>query len=139
LPQWAIWQQLTTDGTTPFTFATVGDVLTVNFWQNSTKASSLAVQLFRDSAPPEGTRIDGAANFALTTPWTWQSDTFTYTATSADLAKPLWFRLGWGSGLAQPLVDDVTASYTPIPEPSTLVLLAAGLVGLLCYAWRKRR
>jgi len=26
-----------------------------------------------------------------------------------------------------------------IPEPGTLALLAAGLVGLLCYAWRKRK
>ncbi len=26
-----------------------------------------------------------------------------------------------------------------IPEPGTLALLAAGLAGLLCYAWRKRR
>jgi len=25
------------------------------------------------------------------------------------------------------------------PEPSTLVLLAAGLLGLVCYAWRKRK
>lgn len=29
--------------------------------------------------------------------------------------------------------------YTVIPEPSTLALLATGLIGLLCYAWRKRR
>ncbi len=28
---------------------------------------------------------------------------------------------------------------TTIPEPSTLALLAAGLAGLLCYAWRKRK
>ncbi len=28
---------------------------------------------------------------------------------------------------------------TTIPEPGTLALLAAGLAGLLCYAWRKRR
>jgi hypothetical protein len=28
---------------------------------------------------------------------------------------------------------------TTIPEPGTLALLAAGLVGLLCYAWRKRK
>ncbi len=26
-----------------------------------------------------------------------------------------------------------------IPEPSTIVLLATGLIGLLCYAWRKRK
>ena len=26
-----------------------------------------------------------------------------------------------------------------VPEPSTLVLLATGLIGLLCYAWRKRK
>jgi hypothetical protein len=27
----------------------------------------------------------------------------------------------------------------PVPEPSMLFLAATGLVGLLCYAWRKRR
>ena len=27
----------------------------------------------------------------------------------------------------------------PSPEPATMVLLATGLVGLLAYAWRKRR
>ncbi len=26
-----------------------------------------------------------------------------------------------------------------VPEPGTLALLAAGLIGLLCYAWRKRK
>ncbi len=31
------------------------------------------------------------------------------------------------------------ATTNPIPEPSTLVLLAAGLAGLLAYAWRRRR
>ncbi|MCD4727633.1 MAG: PEP-CTERM sorting domain-containing protein [Pirellulales bacterium] len=33
--------------------------------------------------------------------------------------------------------DNLTV--TQIPEPGTLTLLAAGLVGLLCYAWRKRK
>jgi hypothetical protein len=26
-----------------------------------------------------------------------------------------------------------------VPEPGTLALLAAGLIGLVAYAWRKRR
>ena len=30
-------------------------------------------------------------------------------------------------------------AYAPVPEPSTFAMLAAGLVGLLAYAWRKRK
>ncbi|NLF07149.1 MAG: PEP-CTERM sorting domain-containing protein [Pirellulaceae bacterium] len=39
------------------------------------------------------------------------------------------------------LVDDIMlySGSTVIPEPSTLALLACGLLGLLAYAWRKRR
>ena len=29
--------------------------------------------------------------------------------------------------------------YYVVPEPGTLALLATGLIGLLCYAWRKRK
>ena len=28
---------------------------------------------------------------------------------------------------------------TTVPEPSVIVLLATGLLGLLAYAWRKRK
>jgi hypothetical protein len=44
-------------------------------------------------------------------------------------------------GGAGTVVDNVrvTATPTATPEPSTLVLLASGLIGLLAYAWRKRK
>ncbi len=35
--------------------------------------------------------------------------------------------------------DNVRLTSTPTPEPGVLALLAAGLAGLLCYAWRKSR
>jgi len=40
---------------------------------------------------------------------------------------------------AQAIQMLTAAGFTVVPEPSTLVLLAAGLLGLLCYAWRRRR
>jgi len=42
----------------------------------------------------------------------------------------------WNKGM-----DNVSVTLTSgeVPEPSTLVLLAAGLFGLLAYAWKKRR
>lgn len=43
---------------------------------------------------------------------------------------------GWGFDDNHNYQADFT---TAIPEPSTLFLVASGLVGLLCYAWRKRR
>lgn len=45
-----------------------------------------------------------------------------------------------GNGNGTGVYNTVAWSATvPTPEPATLVLLATGLLGLLAYAWRKRR
>ena len=35
--------------------------------------------------------------------------------------------------------DNLTYGTLPTPKPGALVLLATGLIGLLAYAWRKRK
>jgi hypothetical protein len=76
---------------------------------------------------------------------------------SADLASAIWtkyttdevtlaagtYRLQitadpYVGSLCGVFIDDVTAG-VPTPEPASIVLLASGVLGLLAYAWRKRK
>ena len=47
--------------------------------------------------------------------------------------------LGVFANESMPPYTGVGDSVSFVPEPSTLALIASGLIGLLCYAWRKRR
>ena len=69
----------------------------------------------------------------------------TLTTTTGDsplgLGQPLWIeltRLHATDGVNIPY-DNVRLDGTIIPEPSSAVLLASALIGLVAYAWRKRR
>jgi hypothetical protein len=46
---------------------------------------------------------------------------------------------GWGLNGSQECSGMFTIPAVATPEPASLFLVASGLVGLLCYAWRKRR
>jgi hypothetical protein len=43
------------------------------------------------------------------------------------------------SGIGALAIDNVRLTFTPAPEPGTAVLASVGVIGLVCYAWRKRR
>jgi hypothetical protein len=56
-----------------------------------------------------------------------------YTASSATVGARDWGDAGHG-GAAQLVLTTVTT-----PEPSSIIICVTGLLGLLAYAWRKRR
>ena len=43
------------------------------------------------------------------------------------------------SDVTKTAFDNLNPNVNAVPEPGTLALLASGLIGLLCYAWRKRK
>ncbi len=45
----------------------------------------------------------------------------------------------YGSAMSQPTALAHYNAGITVPEPSTAILLGSALIGLLCYAWRKRR
>jgi hypothetical protein len=54
-------------------------------------------------------------------------------------AGKAWVGFTAGTGSVDEAHDILNWSLTTVPEPGTLALLATGLVGLLVYAWHRRR
>jgi hypothetical protein len=69
---------------------------------------------------------------------TWQQYSMTFTAKAADVGTSFQpeFLCAAGSTFG---IDSVSLSAVATPEPSAVVLCATGIIGLLAYAWRKRK
>jgi hypothetical protein len=83
---------------------------------NGTNGEGYTDDLFVPGGPVANVK---AVKIAYTT--SWDDGTYTY--------NPGWF------GLSEVAFDNGIAT----PEPGTIVLLTTGLIGLLAYAWRKRK
>jgi hypothetical protein len=76
-----------------------------------------------------------------TTTGDWQHISLSFDALAGQtyVAQPIAARFVPESGAGWAGIDNVSVTAAPTPEPGTLVILATGLIGLLCYAWKKRR
>jgi hypothetical protein len=96
--------------------------------------------------------VSGSAlHYIETTPMTFKDVTITYdprtSSATPTVGTALEIRLrGIGNAQNPPIntefwtvYDNVRLNSEAVPEPGTLVLLATGLIGLVCYAWRKRK
>jgi hypothetical protein len=96
----------------------------------------------------QGATSSGDHFIAPTLTSTWQEYSLTFTAVAADVGNACTVAFLNSYGKVQGMegstggstlgIDNVRFAAVSTPEPSTLVLLGAGLLGLLAYAWRKR-
>jgi hypothetical protein len=97
------------------TLDTTGSLWTSSFYVNG------VAQILDYTGAPGGTVYTYPAGF-FDTPW-------------LAIGQVGFGRSEWSAGT----VDNFSLTQEQVPEPSTLVLVGTGLLGLLAYAWRKRK
>lgn len=74
-----------------------------------------------------------------TSTWTIGSLTWRYLATMPEMPDGHSPGDAWSDGTYYYIQLGASDGISTIPEPGTLALLAGGLLGLLCYAWRRKK
>jgi hypothetical protein len=97
-------------------------------------SGTTAVTFYRGEGASE-VSIDG---FYVASSLTFKFFETTVSANPSKVLESLTFS-GASSGDTSTVIVAVSGHGEPVPEPSTIVLLASGLVGLAAYAWRKRK
>ncbi len=106
-------------------FTNAGSSGTLNMGYGSDRGTNLLTAATSDCVAPS----QGGWNL-----WT---VTFVTGATPMGLNEKL--RVEININGTQQLFDNVQLTASTIPEPSTLVMMLAGIFGLMAYAWRKRK
>lgn len=115
-----------------------GDAYTLDFYyaNGQTTPYELTANIIYGGGPA---LVANVYSVAASQGWTHGSISGTATSTTAGTIGIV-FKFVAGSGANQPWLDHVTLTQTSaVPEPTTIMLTMTGLVGLLAYAWRKRR
>jgi hypothetical protein len=123
-------------------------------YNNNDSASYRGIQngaiYLSNSATDPGNPLDNATNWtsAFGGPFAQASGTADYTgdaisgvsgqtARYVSILVTSTFSPNWWDGIVG--INEVAISGHEVPEPGTLALLAGGLLGLIAYAWRKRK
>jgi hypothetical protein len=114
--------------------------LTLGWTDSGTQVTVMAT--YAGDANLDG-EVDGAdvdiwkLNVGTTGVGVWELADFNYDGEVDGADVDIW-KLKVGSSLAPP-PGGAGLSASIVPEPGTLALLVTGLLGLLCYAWRRCR
>jgi hypothetical protein len=111
----------------------------LDYWPQGTQ--QFQVEIWRDGCGAQngGTQAYLSSDLGNVSAGSWALRTVNYTAVASDVGRDMYVLL-YNPGSIQVQLDNVSGTWThTIPEPGTFTILFCGLLGLLAYAWRKRK
>ena len=118
------------------------DLTSFYLWNYNHASPNIGVGTFKLYGSPDlvsaFTQIGGTYTTAIAASKA-TADVFAISANNVKRVRVELLTNGGSNGLMVCAGEFAMAGTVTVPEPSTIVLLVTGLVGLLAYAWRKRK